>query len=164
MPLTGVFETTDGALVLVGAFKANPLRDICAALGLPDLSADPRFATFAEQVEHKAELHAMFRERFATDTTATLARAARGAGPAVRAGARPCARRWPIAQTLHNGDDRSTATAERPQRCASSVTPDQHVGRRRSACAARRRAWASTPTRCWASCARRPHRRAAAPR
>ena len=33
MPLTGVFETQDGALVLVGAFKANPLRDICAALG-----------------------------------------------------------------------------------------------------------------------------------
>ena len=33
MPLSGVFETTDGALVLVGAFKANPLRDICTALG-----------------------------------------------------------------------------------------------------------------------------------
>ena len=44
MPLSGVFETTDGALVLVGAFKANPLRDICAALGLPDLSLDARFA------------------------------------------------------------------------------------------------------------------------
>ena len=40
-PLTGVFETTDGALVIVGAFKANPLQDICRALGLPDLSADP---------------------------------------------------------------------------------------------------------------------------
>ncbi|MFX8660861.1 CoA transferase, partial [Acinetobacter baumannii] len=28
MPLTGVFATTDGALVLVGAFKADPLGDI----------------------------------------------------------------------------------------------------------------------------------------
>ena len=46
-PLTGGFETSDGALVLVGAFKTNPLQDICAALGLPDLSADPRYATFA---------------------------------------------------------------------------------------------------------------------
>ena len=36
MPLTGVFDTTDGALVMVGAFKANPLRDISAALGIED--------------------------------------------------------------------------------------------------------------------------------
>jgi crotonobetainyl-CoA:carnitine CoA-transferase CaiB-like acyl-CoA transferase len=68
-PLTGGFETTDGALVLVGAFKSNPLQDICAALGLPDLSADQRYATFQGQVEHKAELQAMFRERFASNTT-----------------------------------------------------------------------------------------------
>jgi crotonobetainyl-CoA:carnitine CoA-transferase CaiB-like acyl-CoA transferase len=68
-PLTGGFETTDGAIVLVGAFRANPLQDICAALGLPDLSADQRYATFAGQVAHKAELQAMFRERFASNTT-----------------------------------------------------------------------------------------------
>ncbi|TSD83615.1 CoA transferase [Mycobacterium sp. KBS0706] len=68
-PLTGAFPTTDGAVVLVGAFKANPLRDICTALGLPDLSADPRTADFAGQVKHKAELQALFRERFATNTT-----------------------------------------------------------------------------------------------
>jgi crotonobetainyl-CoA:carnitine CoA-transferase CaiB-like acyl-CoA transferase len=69
-PLTGVFATSDGALVLVGAFKANPLQDICRALALPDLSADPRFAGFDLQVKHKQELHARFRERFASDTTA----------------------------------------------------------------------------------------------
>jgi formyl-CoA transferase len=69
-PLTGGFETTDGAIVLVGAFKTNPLQDICKALGLPDLSADsPRYATFKDQVAHKAELQAMFRERFASNTT-----------------------------------------------------------------------------------------------
>ncbi|TWT10747.1 CaiB/BaiF CoA-transferase family protein [Reyranella sp. CPCC 100927] len=68
-PLTGAFKTTDGAVVLVGAFKANPLQDICAALGLPDLSADPRYATFDGQMEHKAALHALFRERFASNTT-----------------------------------------------------------------------------------------------
>ena len=33
MPLSGVFETADHPLVMIGAFKANPLRDICAALG-----------------------------------------------------------------------------------------------------------------------------------
>ena len=37
MPLTGVFETTDGALVMVGAFKADPIGDIGKALELPAL-------------------------------------------------------------------------------------------------------------------------------
>ena len=69
-PLTGVFETSDGALVLVGAFKANPLQDICRALGLADLSAEARYAAFAGQAEHKAELQARFRARFAANTTA----------------------------------------------------------------------------------------------
>jgi formyl-CoA transferase len=70
MPLTGVFETNDGAVVVVGAFKANPLRDICAALEIPDVSDDVRYATLAAQFEHKAELHAMFRARYKTGTTA----------------------------------------------------------------------------------------------
>jgi crotonobetainyl-CoA:carnitine CoA-transferase CaiB-like acyl-CoA transferase len=70
MPLTGVFETQDGAVVVVGAFKANPLRDICAALEIPDVSGDARYATLAAQFEHKAELHAMFRARYRTATTA----------------------------------------------------------------------------------------------
>jgi crotonobetainyl-CoA:carnitine CoA-transferase CaiB-like acyl-CoA transferase len=69
-PLTGVFATTDGALVLVGAFKTNPLQDICRALELPDLSADPRFANFDMQVKHKQELQGRFRQRFASNTTA----------------------------------------------------------------------------------------------
>lgn len=70
MPLSGVFPTTDGAVVLVGAFKANPLRDISTALGIDDLSQDGRFADHAAQVKNKQALHAIFRARFATDTTA----------------------------------------------------------------------------------------------
>jgi len=69
-PLTGVFDTTDGAVVIVGAFKANPLQDICRALGLPDLSADANYATFAKQAENKAELHRLFRSKISTNTTA----------------------------------------------------------------------------------------------
>ena len=68
MPLSGVFDTQTGPLVLVGAFKANPLRDICAALEIEDLSQDARFADLAAQFAHKAELHAIFRERFASRT------------------------------------------------------------------------------------------------
>ena len=68
MPLSGVFQAQNGALVLVGAFKANPLRDICAALEIDDLSLDPRFCDLQGQFKHKAELHAIFRERFASNT------------------------------------------------------------------------------------------------
>ena len=70
MPLTGVFETSDGAVVVVGAFKPNPLRDICIALDIEDLSPDPRFATLNAQFEHKRALHAIFRERYKTQATA----------------------------------------------------------------------------------------------
>ena len=68
MPLSGVFECSDAPLVLVGAFKANPLRDICAALDLPDLSADPRYCNLDQQFAHKTELQRQFRERFASHT------------------------------------------------------------------------------------------------
>ena len=70
MPLTGVFPTSDGALVLVGAFKTHPLRDIGAAVDLPDLETDPRFANFELQARNKAQLHDMLRARFKTNTTA----------------------------------------------------------------------------------------------
>ncbi len=66
MPLSGVFDTTDHPLVLIGAFKANPLRDICAALELPDLSLDARFANLDAQFAHKAELQGQLRARFLT--------------------------------------------------------------------------------------------------
>jgi len=68
MPLTGVFDTTDGALVVVGAFKANPLRDICTALGIEDLS--PTYPDLASQRANKPYLQDRFRAVFATDTTA----------------------------------------------------------------------------------------------
>ncbi|CAB3789647.1 Acetyl-CoA:oxalate CoA-transferase [Paraburkholderia ultramafica] len=68
MPLSGVFDTQDGALVLVGAFKPNPLRDICAALQIDDLSADPRFRNLEQQFVHKAVLQGIFRDRFAANT------------------------------------------------------------------------------------------------
>jgi formyl-CoA transferase len=69
MPLSGVFETTDGALVMVGAFKENPLADISKALDLPDLSKEPRFADLERQKEHRDELQQTFRTRFATSST-----------------------------------------------------------------------------------------------
>jgi crotonobetainyl-CoA:carnitine CoA-transferase CaiB-like acyl-CoA transferase len=69
MPLSGAFATSDGALVMVGAFKTNPLQEICAALDLEDLSADPRYDSAPKQAEQRSVLQAIFRERFAGNTT-----------------------------------------------------------------------------------------------
>lgn len=69
MPLSGCFETEDGAIAMVGAFKENPLRDICEALGFDDLSKEERFSTLERQKEHRPELQALFRARFAQGTT-----------------------------------------------------------------------------------------------
>jgi len=59
MPLVGTFATTDGEIVLVGAFKPNPLRDICAALELEDLSAHPDYSTMEAQAANKPRLQAL---------------------------------------------------------------------------------------------------------
>ncbi|MDA8747113.1 CoA transferase [Litoreibacter sp.] len=68
MPLTGVFDTTDGAIVIVGAFKANPLQDICTALELDDLS--PGYPILEVQRANKPFLQQTFRDRIATNSSA----------------------------------------------------------------------------------------------
>lgn len=67
MPLSGAFETTDGALVLIGAFKANPLQDICNALGIDDLS--PTYPALEIQRANRDFLQSVFAENFAENTT-----------------------------------------------------------------------------------------------
>ena len=70
-PLSGVFETTDGAIVMVGAFKENPApRDLLRArfrrpVGGPEIR-EPRAADGSTA----RELQAIFREKFASGTTA----------------------------------------------------------------------------------------------
>lgn len=67
MPLTGAFETTDGALVLVGAFKVNPLQDICRVMGIEDLSE--QYPDLDAQRKDKAYLQVRFKKEFAKHTT-----------------------------------------------------------------------------------------------
>ncbi|MCZ9880432.1 CaiB/BaiF CoA transferase family protein [Arthrobacter sp. B2a2-09] len=70
MPLSGVFETTDGAVCMVGGFTPDPLARISEALGLDeDLTQRPEFANLEQQFKHKPALQAIFRERIATNTT-----------------------------------------------------------------------------------------------
>lgn len=69
MPLSGTFQTRDGYVVMVGAFKPNPLQEICRGLGIEDLSADPRYATHEAHVAHRGDLQTRFREEFRKRTT-----------------------------------------------------------------------------------------------
>ncbi len=57
MPLSGTFQTRDGH------------REISRGLGIEDLSADPRYATHEDQVAHRDDLQARFREEFRKLTT-----------------------------------------------------------------------------------------------
>jgi crotonobetainyl-CoA:carnitine CoA-transferase CaiB-like acyl-CoA transferase len=69
LPRNGAFRTKDDRwIVLIGAFKQDPLGDICRALDLPPLGADPRFATEEAQADHRGELQAILRDRFAALT------------------------------------------------------------------------------------------------
>ena len=64
MPLTAVFETADDPLVIVGAFREEPLRDLCRALGMEDLSADPRFADLEAMKTNTTVLRGLLQEAF----------------------------------------------------------------------------------------------------
>lgn len=71
MPLSGVFPTTDGAVCFVGAFKQEPLRDLCGALELGDeLWRRPDLQDHDGQMANKPELQEIFRRACATNTTA----------------------------------------------------------------------------------------------
>ncbi len=68
MPLAGHFETKDGPIVVIGAFKPNPLQGICKALGIEDLSKT--YPDMASQVKNKAVLQDTLRKNFAQNTMA----------------------------------------------------------------------------------------------
>ncbi len=53
--------------MVVGAFKANPLQDICIALGIEDIS--DQYPDLASQRKNKPFLQKLFRDNFATNST-----------------------------------------------------------------------------------------------
>lgn len=64
------FRTADGHIV-IGAGSQALFRRLCAALGVPELADDPRFATQPDRMERAAELAAVLEESFHTRGTAT---------------------------------------------------------------------------------------------
>jgi crotonobetainyl-CoA:carnitine CoA-transferase CaiB-like acyl-CoA transferase len=63
------FLTEDGAIEISPVFSDNALRDISTAMGLGDLSLDPRFQTETLQIENSQELNQILAEKFKEKTT-----------------------------------------------------------------------------------------------
>jgi formyl-CoA transferase len=58
---TGVFKTEDGAINIASAGQAIYVR-LCKALNVPQLAADPRFATSADRLKNRDALNAKIEE------------------------------------------------------------------------------------------------------
>lgn len=71
--LAGVFPTKDGWLAVVGLFRPEPLRDICAALDIDDLSALPQFLDLSSQLANRDQLWPLLDTAFSRHTTAEAA-------------------------------------------------------------------------------------------
>ena len=72
-PLDGaVFRTSNGYLMVSAIFRPHPepLRNLCTALGIQDLSMDPRFATMADLASNAASLRSELEPVFTSRTTA----------------------------------------------------------------------------------------------
>lgn len=63
------FKTKDGYIELSPVFSPNALRDISVAMGLGDLSQDPRFNTSQNQIAHGEALNNILAKRFLEKTT-----------------------------------------------------------------------------------------------
>jgi crotonobetainyl-CoA:carnitine CoA-transferase CaiB-like acyl-CoA transferase len=69
-PLSGgVYRTGDGHVVVTHVFRPNPLSEVCAALGIGDLSVDPRFSSSEAMSDHADELRAILQTRLLEKTT-----------------------------------------------------------------------------------------------
>ncbi len=67
--ILNAFLTADGAIELSPVFSDNALRDISTAMGLGDLSLDPRFKSEALQIANSLELNSILAERFKEKST-----------------------------------------------------------------------------------------------
>jgi len=64
------FRTQDGFIEISPVFSDDALRDLSMALGLDDLSQDPRFADKESRPEHADEINAILDRRFVEKPTA----------------------------------------------------------------------------------------------
>src|SRR5690606_25760123 len=86
MPM-GCFATADGHINIAGP-SGRLWRNLCEAIGLPQLPTDERFDSAAKRHEHRGELNGLIADRIRTRTTAewvdVLAEAGVPVGPVYR--------------------------------------------------------------------------------
>lgn len=83
VPYGTVYRAANGRQLVLAVGSDGQYRQLCAALGRPDWSADVRFATNAARVAHRAELESILTEIIAAvDGDALLAELERRAVPA----------------------------------------------------------------------------------
>ena len=68
MPLAGHFEAKDGPIVVIGAFMPNPLKAMCAALEIDDLTIP--YPDMASQIKNKKIIQDTLRKEIAKYTMA----------------------------------------------------------------------------------------------
>lgn len=67
-----VFRAKDGWIVVLTLFRDNPLRLLCDAFGVPDLSESEQFRTVELQIASKARIHERFAPLFAQESLAEV--------------------------------------------------------------------------------------------
>lgn len=55
----GIYRGRNGQSVIIAAFTGNQWTKLCGAMGMPELTADPRFVTNTERTKNIAELEAV---------------------------------------------------------------------------------------------------------
>lgn len=63
-----VFRAKDGWIVVLTLFRDNPLRLLCDAFGVPDLSEREQFRTVEQQIANKAQIQEQFAPLFAQES------------------------------------------------------------------------------------------------
>ncbi|MBY5419963.1 CoA transferase [Rhizobium leguminosarum bv. viciae] len=69
-----VFATADGHIAVIAVLRPNPISDICNALEIPDITADPALSTLAKQMANREEYRRRMAEGFAKFATAECER------------------------------------------------------------------------------------------
>lgn len=67
--LVGSFKTSDGWITIVGLFRPDPLKAICAGLEVDDLTARPEFSTAELQQQNRPQLWAILDQELSRFTT-----------------------------------------------------------------------------------------------
>lgn len=148
-----MFKTADGFIV-IAAGNDTLFQKLCAALGQPDLAADPRFATVVARNQHHAELKASLEARLAdADSAAWSTRWS------VRACRTARCKAWPISSRTRTCKRAACCCKPASARAARSPWPairSRSATRQARADSSAPQGWTSIARGCWRSSASTP--------